>query len=349
MSAFYNENDPKAAAWLRELIKEGHIAPGIVDERSIRDIQSNELTEFTQCHFFAGIGGWSLALRLAGWLDDSAVWTGSCPCQPFSVAGRKKGVADERHLWPFFRELIAECRPPIVFGEQVAKKDGWLWLDGIRADLEELDFAFGSSGLCAASVGAPHIRERIYWTGTDRLAHGIGGRWGKGHATSGSRKAEAHASISSQSGRMANPGRASDERWMRSPEAFESDGQIKGETQKRERSRPDVGGGGGNVWLGQSNGARWESRESSTEGARHGHSIEPTGCWSDYEAVNFIDGKKRRIESGLKPLAHGVPGRVGLLRGYGNAIIPTLASEFIQATVEAVEEQFHPRSEPADK
>lgn len=160
---YYNEHDPKAAAWLRELIARGHIAPGVVDERSIEDIAPSELTQYTQCHFFAGIGGWSLALRLAGWPDDRPVWTGSCPCQPFSTAGKGKGVADERHLWPAFKWLISKCQPPVVFGEQVASKDGREWLAGVRADLEDLDFAVGAADLCAAGIGAPHIRQRLYW------------------------------------------------------------------------------------------------------------------------------------------------------------------------------------------
>ena len=74
---YYNENDPKAAAWLRELISRGLIAPGIVDERSILDVRSTDLSGYAQCHFFAGIGGWSYALRLAGWPDDRPVWTGT--------------------------------------------------------------------------------------------------------------------------------------------------------------------------------------------------------------------------------------------------------------------------------
>lgn len=63
MPAYYNEFDPKAAAWLRQLIKGGWIADGVVDERSIRDVVAADVSDFTQCHFFAGIGVWSAALR----------------------------------------------------------------------------------------------------------------------------------------------------------------------------------------------------------------------------------------------------------------------------------------------
>jgi hypothetical protein len=111
--AYYNEFDPYAAQWLRNLIDAGLIAPGDVDTRSITDVRPADLAGYTQAHFFAGIGGWSLAARLAGWPDDRPLWTGSAPCQPFSVAGAQKGQSDERHLWPVFAELIRTVRPPV--------------------------------------------------------------------------------------------------------------------------------------------------------------------------------------------------------------------------------------------
>jgi DNA (cytosine-5)-methyltransferase 1 len=163
MTAYYNEIDPHAAQWLRNLIHAGHIAPGIVDERSIEDVYPSDLRGFTQCHFFAGIGIWSHALRSAGWSDDRPVWTGSCPCQPFSSAGKGLGASDERHLWPAFHHLIAQCRPAIVVGEQVAGADGLAWLDLVFADLGASGYTAGAANLCAAGVGAPHVRQRLYW------------------------------------------------------------------------------------------------------------------------------------------------------------------------------------------
>lgn len=160
--AYYNEIDPGAADWLRELIKENLIAPGEVDERDIRDVRPNDLKGFRQCHFFAGIGGWSHALRLANWPDDRPVWTGSCPCQPFSAAGRKNGVADDRHLWPAWFWLIRECQPDVIFGEQVASNDGIAWLDTVSTDLERENYAVGPVVLPASGVGAPHIRHRLW-------------------------------------------------------------------------------------------------------------------------------------------------------------------------------------------
>jgi DNA (cytosine-5)-methyltransferase 1 len=171
VSAYYNEIDPFLAAWLRNLISEGLIADGVVDERSIIDVRASDLRGFDQAHFFAGIGGWPCALRLAGWPDERPVWTGSCPCQPVSVAGRRQGHADRRHLWPAFHRLITERRPSIVFGEQVASGDGPEWLAGVRADLEGDGYAVGAANLCAAGVGAPHDRARLYFVANADTQH----------------------------------------------------------------------------------------------------------------------------------------------------------------------------------
>lgn len=179
MSAYYNEIDPYAAQWLRNLINAGHIAAGIVDERSIEDVHPSDLRGFTQCHFFAGIGVWSYALRSAGWSDDREIWTGSCPCQPFSAAGKGTGFDDQRHLWPAFHHLIQECKPAIVLGEQVASKDADPWIDLVQADVEALGYGFGAVPFPSASVGAPHIRDRLYWVAhscDNRSQRGLSGR-----------------------------------------------------------------------------------------------------------------------------------------------------------------------------
>ena len=165
MSAYYNENDHSAASWLRNLIAAGLIAPGDVDERSIVDVRASDLVGYEQCHFFAGIGGWSYALRLAGWADDRPVWTGSCPCTPFSALGKQKGFDDPRHLWPHLFNLISECRPPIIFGEQVA--DAHAWLELVRSNLEAVGYAMGAMPIEAASAGAFHLRDRYWFVAMD--------------------------------------------------------------------------------------------------------------------------------------------------------------------------------------
>lgn len=160
---YYNEIEPYAVQWLRNLIDAGHIAHGIVDDRSIVDVTPSDLAGFRQCHFFAGVGVWSYALRRAGVPDDTDLWTGSCPCQPFSAAGAGAGMDDERHLWPHFHHLIRARRPALVLGEQVASKDANPWIDLVQDDMEAVGYGVWSCPFPAASVGAPHIRDRLYW------------------------------------------------------------------------------------------------------------------------------------------------------------------------------------------
>ncbi|KAB2716650.1 DNA cytosine methyltransferase [Brucella intermedia] len=340
MTAYYNEFDPKAAAWLRELIKAGHIAAGDVDERSIVDIRPSDLIGYTQCHFFAGIGVWSYALRRAGWPDDRPVWTGSCPCQPFSAAGKGAGFTDERHLWPHFHWLIENCRPPIVFGEQVASKDGLGWLDLVQADLEGSGYASGAVDTCAAGFGAPHIRQRLYWVANadnagsqgwfgmperaverivrasglaDGLADSAGvGRVGRRAGGEGHEPGEIERSERlCDAGGLADPG---SERRQQNAGSPSGDENQNGPT-RRDRSEPDC--------------------DHVTSGyVEDSHSIPTNGHWSDADWLFCRDGKWRPVEPGTFPLAHGAATRVGRLRGYGNAIVAPAAQAFIEAYLE---------------
>jgi DNA (cytosine-5)-methyltransferase 1 len=223
MSAFYNEFDPKAAAWIRELIAMGEIAPGVVDHRSITEIQPHELNGHTHHHFFAGIAGWAKALDLAGWDRDRPVWSASLPCQPFSVAGQQRGAADDRNLWPAFFRLVCEHRPECIFGEQVAQAIGFDWLDGISADLEAEGYAVGAHVLGACAVGAPHRRQRLYWVAYAKHAerrsklqehgdtHGRDGLEGSGFIGGTLADSQHHDGRSDQPGR-GSEGRAADGR-----------------------------------------------------------------------------------------------------------------------------------------
>jgi len=284
MTAYYNEHDAKAAAWLRELIAAGLIAPGEVDTRSIEDVLPNDLAGFTQCHFFAGIGVWSYALRRAGWPDDRPVWTGSCPCQPFSAAGKGAGTADERHLWPAFNWLISQRQPAICFGEQVGGGAGEHWLDHVFTDLESQGYACGAATFPACSVGAPHIRQRMYWVANAN-------RGATGRDTGAVSGAQAQSSRARQDAR-------------------------------RGADRPRHGGAGDDS-LANANGAgrerRWLGEELLQPGQEQpsqrlcaaGEGCRPVnGFWRAADWLHCTDGKWRAVEPGSKPLVNGTPARV---------------------------------------
>jgi DNA (cytosine-5)-methyltransferase 1 len=161
LGAYYNEHDDYAADWLEGLIAAGAIPAGIVDRRSVQEVCADDIKPFVQAHFFAGIAGWPLVLRLAGWPDDRPVWTASLPCQPFSLAGKQGRFNDPRHLWPVFKGLVEQRRPSVLFGEQSA--NAFEWLGDVRNDLEKMEYAVGAVPIEASSAGAYHKRDRFYF------------------------------------------------------------------------------------------------------------------------------------------------------------------------------------------
>ena len=317
---YYNEHDKFAAAWLRELIRQGCIPAGDVDERSIEDVRPNELSGYTQCHFFAGIGGWSYALDLAGWPRDMPVWTGSCPCQSFSTAGKGLGFADQRHLWPAWFHLIRECRPHVVFGEQVSAAIRHGWLDLVSADMEAEGYAVGAAVLGAHSVGAPHIRQRLYFV-ADSMSAGrtewrAGARSGQAAWSGG---ADSVADAASELRREARRDSAG-------PEKRDGVGGIH-RASVGDAINPRSQGHGRPVHINDA--ARREGAQ------RHGAA---SGFWDGGEWRIGSDAKARLIEPGIEPLDHGIPARMVRLRGYGNAICPQTAAAFIGAWLEASRE-----------
>jgi DNA (cytosine-5)-methyltransferase 1 len=300
MAAYYNEIDAYAAQWLRNLIAAGHIAPGDVDERSIEDVRPDDLRGYTQCHFFAGISVWSYALRRAGFPDDRPVWTGSCPCQPFSAAGKGAGFADERHLWPAWFHLIEQCRPPVIFGEQVASPDGYAWLDLVQTDMEEAGYAFGPVVLPAAGFGAPHGRHRIYFVADAN--HPRLERW------SGMQERAPQCAIGA---------------YGVAGELDDTDGE------RRERQH---------ALLGAEETGRNANGVSQTAGPGKPCAARPVnGFWRDADWLLCRDGNWRPVEPGSFPLVDGAASRVGRLRAYGNAVVAPVAQEFIAEYLETTQ------------
>ena len=352
LTAYYNEIDPYAAQWLRNLISAGHIAPGDVDERSIVDVQPDDLSGYEQCHFFAGIGGWSVALRLAGWSDDRPVWTGSCPCQPFSAAGTGKAADDGRHLWPAWFPLIAERNPPVVFGEQVEAAIGWGWLDAVFSDLEQEGYACGATVLPACGIGAPHIRQRL-WFVADALCgradnapgEGLGAEAapdGKDGCLPGQRLrlgqqgavgSLAHADGGDTSAEGLQRGREHGQQPQDGGDM--ADAQGRGQREFRDAARPGSSGHAdgsivADILAHTERDGRWPDQSRGQEDWRKADGR--PGFWT-CEWLPCSDGKARPIEPGSFPLAHGVQRRTSKLRAYGNAIVPQIAAAFIAATM----------------
>lgn len=343
MPAWYNEIDPGAAATLEELIHEGHLPAGVVDRRSIKDVRASDLRGFDQHHFFAGFGIWPAAARAAGWPDARPIWTGSCPCQPFSAAGKGFGFDDPRHLWPDWFRLIAECRPDQIFGEQVATAG--LWLDLVRTDMEGLGAAFGCPDLPAAGFAeGAHIRQRLYWMAdlhdAERWADVAAGHFGdwpqagrvEGHGEFGTGGAPGRLGLSNVDGEVRQRGD------LGQAPRF-SPGQ-----------RPDFGApavperAGATGGLGhhhQAGRIRLEERDEFSAirlPASRRNDADRPGPLRGLEQADWLfcrDERWRPVEAGTFPLAASDPARVGLLRGYGNALDFETAKGFVSAFLEA--------------
>ena len=389
---FYNDHEIYVANWLSNLVEAGALPAGDVSSEDFCGLDHQALSDYTQVHLFAGIGGWPLALRLAGWPDDVPVWTASLPCQPFSQAGRQRGKADSRHLWPAVREAVEVCRPGVCFGEQVASPLGRDWMSTVRADLEDLGYEVGIGDLCAAGVGAPHIRQRLYWVAyshddAEGLVPRGGGAVRGGRADGAARTGPRGCLPDGWLGHADEPGlegRGERRRgpgewpawatggWGRvvvaegylqgSPDGGESPGEAEGG-----RSEPSGHGrtGGG---LGDP-----DDQVPALEGP---HGRAGSEAREEVEAglpsiilVPCLDGKARPIEPGVLPVAHRLPAdvgwdgpgeaspfrvirdpetgrsigqspwRIGMIRAYGNAIVPQVAAIFITAFMEAISER----------
>lgn len=341
-SAYYNEIDPYAAQWLRNLIGAGLIAPGDVDTRSIAEVKPDDVAGYTQCHWFAGIAGWSLALRMAGWGDDRPIWTASCPCQPFSLAGKQEGFEDERDLWPVLRPLIRECRPSVVMGEQVASAAQWL--SRVRGDLEEMDYAMGAMPIQAAGAGAAQLRDRFWFVASSN--QGVRGRrpdfarWGPE-----GRNAFDGAGDGDLAGR-------DDKRWRTRAEGQDgaeighgSTGDLAGGISTRlEECKGQPGYAGTQLATAERSGAigvvrpssiGWGAGWAESEFRRRGFTTAVASLPDGHQFIGCPDGKFRRLPPPrVRWLGNGIPARVAKLRAFGNAIYPPLAAEVIRAYME---------------
>jgi len=319
----YTDCDRFVCAWLRNLVAAEHLPAGDVHEADIRNLKPGEILGTTTAHFFAGIGGWPLALAMAGWPADRPVWTASCPCQPFSCAGARQGEADERHLWPALRAHLSVARPATLFGEQVASADGYRWLARVRADLEELGYAVGAADLPAASLGAPHKRNRLFFVAyADEPGRQGGEIAHKGRIFDALGSHCVGDTYCVAGGRAARevPGAQAEARGpvRRQPDRPRHAGRCVGDADRPGREQQRLAQHGG-------------------EQGAPGPVADRSSAWRFWDGAELrrgADGIVRRLVASIPPLAPRLPGRVARLRASGNSIVPQVAATFVRAFLE---------------
>lgn len=337
MTAFYNDKEKFVVQWLRNLVAAGKLPGGVVDGRGIEELSPEELSSYDECHFFAGIGGWPLALHQAGGTRGLRIWTGSCPCQPFSLAGKRQGFDDERHIWPVWFSLIKECKPDVIFGEQVSSPDALRWLDAVFDDLESAGYACTALDLCASSVGAPHIRQRLYWVAYADHGRRLGLSRSEGRETErldAIRAGETGSVANASSARFSDEGNAIYQFREETPPANDARPGETGSVADSNSERCD----GERILLqpGRQGEEDAKATGSSEANDRRGDFRPVGGFWRDADWLYCRDDKWRPVEPGTFPLVDGFSGRMGRLRAYGNAIVVPLAATFIRAFFEAI-------------
>jgi len=300
---------------------------------------------------FNGIGGFQLAAHLVGWenvahveidewcnkivkqhFPESECYTdiknfnatkyngtidiisGGFPCQPFSVAGKRKGKEDDRHLWPEMLRVIKEVEPSWIVGENVTGIIGMV-LEQVLSDLESAGYNTETFIIPACAVGALHKRDRL-WI----VAHTNGKRWEDEQKENGQLLCD----------RIRN-GKTQKQKRNELERGTIKHGAILSDTESIRREQPwntrqrrtgfENGSSNDGRALPNTNGTRCEELNSTTitEGKRFysGDAFEGRNYW--------------QVEPGVGRVANGVSNRVDRIKGLGNAIVPQVALEIFRA------------------
>lgn len=312
--AYYNEPDGFAAGVLERRIADGSLPPGDVDTRDVREVAADDLQGYGQIHLFAGIGGFPLGLRMAGVPDGRSVLTGGFPCQPWSVAGERRGAADDRDLWPEMARLVRGARPDWVLGENVPGLiNAPLGLDRVLSDLESAGYAARSLCIPACAVDAPHRRDRLWIVAHAPDVRGRQEQRVQPHGDVRGGGAVEHAARDGRGERRSEPGV-----WSGRSATTEPSGAVAvGDTECAGSS--------------QSESVRGNAETQCAPAERTG--------WRDAEWIIGAGGLARRAQPGVRLLASGVSQRVARLRALGNAVVPQVVAEIAGAMMEAEREE----------
>ena len=255
-------------------------------------------------------------------IKDIDIITGGYPCQPFSVAGRKKGEQDERHLWPEYLRLIQECRPSFVIGENVGGHIK-LGLDTVLTDLESEGYATTTFSISASSIGANHQRERIWIIaysndlGRYDWIHHREGRpipnnqeW---NLTQSEQEWHRRIDRARETGETLENTRC--ELW---PWSFEQ-GENEDEARQGHADQSERSGSPSTSNVANTKGSVWNEHDSESENS--GSSLqEIPGIGSSISGVS----PWWSVEPNVGRVAHGIPQRVDRLKCLGNSVVPMI-------------------------
>jgi DNA (cytosine-5)-methyltransferase 1 len=235
-------------------------------------------------------------------LSPVDVICGGFPCQPHSVAGQRRGAADDRDLWPEYRRIIADLRPAYVVGENVPGIRTTI-LDAVLSDLENLNYATATFVIPACALDAPHRRDRVFI-----IAYAGNSRQRELFQSQQERRGEASPDVG-RNGKVQSVSNAT--RHGRQQGQQNGNGSVEG-IAPGEKYR--FGNGGGVIP---------HTTGAGLEGADAAGAVR-AGGWAMQRAER--DGWQP--EPGVGRVADGVPRRVDRLRSLGNAVVPQVA-EFI--------------------
>jgi len=262
-----------------------------------------------------------------------AVVTGGFPCQPHSLAGKRKASADDRDLWGECKRVLGDVRPRFALFENVGgllTSERGLFYNRVLSDLAEIRFACLWQVVSAADVGAPHRRERVWMLCVNELAVGLAdGNEPRlqGRRITGEPEITRGAQCDDQQPLRCGgdwPSRPGQPQFAWEPQRVVlADSQSGQSRQQAERERREDFERGSQA-VGNSNAGRCEQ------------------CDTGQRTISIINTAGGQTQPALGSLPNGlsaamvrawpqVHNRVGQLKGYGNAIVPQVAQIFARA------------------
>ena len=263
--------------------------------------------------------------------------TGGYPCQPFSVAGRKKGEEDSRHLWPEYFRLVKECRPTWVIGENVSGHLK-LGLDTVLKDLESEGYSVRTFSISASSVGANHQRERVWIVAHSECNDNL-----QEKQRVNGKKEEIQREHWKKDSDTRKPS-GTDSIWQTSDKHVENTRRTQRQRgELREKNENETREENANITQRSSGTSQYDV--ANTKGSsRHVHEADAGNGKLEAQEV-FGDGSGFSGESSwwaVEPdvgrVAHGIPDRVDRLKGLGNSLIPKIPYHIGTAILEAMKD-----------